>query len=772
MKIKNIVALAAVIVLSPFVVKAAPDYSLIEIFFIDDGGDVGIESSPRLLAFDANADLLYASSHRVVNGVLNGRLLAIEPDSGTLIDGISYNYGQNYGLVVANDGNRVYVSRSARNNGGVPSVRVFDTDPVSPSFWSEIGPINTGGSSFGPDVSAITPDGSRIYVTHRGSFVVHAINTSNNSIVNIPVPAGNRNGSQLFGIAITPDGKRAYAVNRTNQTVVAIDTDPSSGTYNTVVATISTSNGASGSHAGITVSPDGRFAYTIQNTRSEVSVIDIDPSSLTFHSEVAKIPVTGYNHISVTVTPDNLALLVTSTSTHELQVIDVDPSSTTFRTEVGVISFPTGSNPWDVKVITEGSAAGSVYVTLPGSNSIALIGVENPNTPPTAVAGDPQSIRVGQTVSLDGTGSFDDNTAQLDLIYDWSFVSVPAGSAATLLGANTATPSFTAEVKGTYVVSLIVTDEGGLSNVPNPESVVEISSENMAPDPLAIHMNKSVFTESVVFAQGYVTLSSDAWINGNIIAGAATTVGANADVYGTIDSGAATTLGSDVWILEGDVYSGAATTLGANSVVQGGVQSGAATMIGAGAEIYGYNATSSATISATPDATWSVQDPVKFWNTSYSRPEVGDLVDAQDYLYNLADDYHASSPENLKNGVTHNIDVNQSWYPGVYWIDGLLSVSADVTITLESDDTDDVFIINVRDYVSFGALAKVKWSGDAATVIWNVKGTYISTGAEAEIEGLLLANTYIATGAKSTVKGGAYSATSYVFVGAEAQITK
>jgi serine acetyltransferase len=318
-------------------------------------------------------------------------------------------------------------------------------------------------------------------------------------------------------------------------------------------------------------------------------------------------------------------------------------------------------------------------------------------------------------------------------------------------------------------------------------------------DDLGAHMNKKVFTDWVVFAQGYVTLSADAWIDGNIFAGAAATVGANADVFGTIDSGAATTvgananvlgtidsgaattLGAGVWVLKGDVLSAAATTLGANSVVQGNVLSAAATTKGSGAVIYGYDAISAAgqsnpSLSATPDATWNIQGQLEFWNNSYDLPLVGDLVDAQDYLYNLPrSPLDTANPPNMSNGLTHNIGADQAWLPGVYRIDGSLSVSAAVTITLNnSDNANNIFIINVRDYVSFGALAKVKLANDEsnypATVIWNVQGTYISTGAEAEIEGLLLANTYIATGADSKVRNGAYSATSYVFVGAESQI--
>ena len=102
----------------------------------------------------------------------------------------------------------------------------------------------------------------------------------------------------------------------------------------------------------------------------------------------------------------------------------------------------------------------------------------NANEPPIAVAGADQAIRAGDSVALDGSDSFDDNTASASLIYSWSFSTLPAGSSAFLTGANTATPSFVADVADTYVVELIVTDEGGLSSVADE---VIISGDNLAP---------------------------------------------------------------------------------------------------------------------------------------------------------------------------------------------------------------------------------------------------------------------------------------------------
>lgn len=99
-------------------------------------------------------------------------------------------------------------------------------------------------------------------------------------------------------------------------------------------------------------------------------------------------------------------------------------------------------------------------------------------SPPTANAGPDQSIHAGDTVYLDGTDSSDDDTATEDLLYLWTLVALPAGSTATLQDAHTATPSFTADEPGTYVVSLVVVDDDLLASAAD---TVAISSTNLAP---------------------------------------------------------------------------------------------------------------------------------------------------------------------------------------------------------------------------------------------------------------------------------------------------
>lgn len=113
---------------------------------------------------------------------------------------------------------------------------------------------------------------------------------------------------------------------------------------------------------------------------------------------------------------------------------------------------------------------------------IALKSVVPPNAAPTAVAGDDQAIRAGDIVELDGSASFDDNTSAELLGYSWTFSSFPGTTPPDLLGDNTATPTFLADLAGTYIVDLVVTDEAGLPSVADQ---VEISSENLAPTAVA-----------------------------------------------------------------------------------------------------------------------------------------------------------------------------------------------------------------------------------------------------------------------------------------------
>jgi hypothetical protein len=127
--------------------------------------------------------------------------------------------------------------------------------------------------------------------------------------------------------------------------------------------------------------------------------------------------------------------------------------------------------------------AGALYF-VSGSNSsiqgdaIFTTFMTVTNEPPTSVAGLDQSARLGDTVTLDGTSSFDDNTLSTNLFYAWTLTSIPPGSNAELDTPLDATPSFEIDVLGAYEAELIVTDEDGLSSIPD---TVMVSINNLAP---------------------------------------------------------------------------------------------------------------------------------------------------------------------------------------------------------------------------------------------------------------------------------------------------
>ncbi len=126
--------------------------------------------------------------------------------------------------------------------------------------------------------------------------------------------------------------------------------------------------------------------------------------------------------------------------------------------------------------------------TLPGC---AVSG----NSPPTANAGPDQTVALGATVTLNGSGSSDPDGNSL--VYSWSFVSTPAGSSTSLQNPTSINPRFVVDVAGPYVVRLIVND-GTVDSAPDD---VQISTINSRPIANA-GPHQTVFVETTVTLDG------------------------------------------------------------------------------------------------------------------------------------------------------------------------------------------------------------------------------------------------------------------------------
>lgn len=94
-----------------------------------------------------------------------------------------------------------------------------------------------------------------------------------------------------------------------------------------------------------------------------------------------------------------------------------------------------------------------------------------PNTAPIADAGSDQTVEVGDLVTLDGSGSSDADGDTL--LFSWTFLATPDGSAAVLSDSGTVAPTFEADQPGDYVIELVVSD-GKVDSAPDDVVVVTV----------------------------------------------------------------------------------------------------------------------------------------------------------------------------------------------------------------------------------------------------------------------------------------------------------
>jgi len=154
-----------------------------------------------------------------------------------------------------------------------------------------------------------------------------------------------------------------------------------------------------------------------------------------------------------------------------------------------LMSMPTGSTA----VLSGGTSAqptftadlsGDYVISLvvsdgqvSGAGETVTVTANAPNTVPVADAGAVQNVLVGSLVTLDGSASFDPNGDQIT--YEWSFISVPAGSVATLSDATSVIPNFMTDLPGAYVASLVVND--GTTSSSAATVTVTATTANAAP---------------------------------------------------------------------------------------------------------------------------------------------------------------------------------------------------------------------------------------------------------------------------------------------------
>src|SRR6266446_7024820 len=248
----------------------------------------------------------------------------------------------------AQQGPFLYVPESS---GAPPGVTVIDT-----STNTTVPPAIVVQSQ--PQTAAVRGDESMVYVTNFGGNSVSVINTGTNAVV-----ATINLGASPTGVAVSPDGTRAY-VTQTGNSVSVINT-----ATNTVLTSLNGSNGP----AGVAVSPNGTRAYVTNFAGTTVSVINTATNTVV-------TTLNGFNSPrSVAVSPNGTRAYVTNPGVNTVSVIDtatntvVNLSGSGFNSPVGVVFSPDGTRAYvtnqiggTVSVID--TATNTVLGTIPAGN--------------------------------------------------------------------------------------------------------------------------------------------------------------------------------------------------------------------------------------------------------------------------------------------------------------------------------------------------------------------------------------------------------------------
>ncbi|MGH8071115.1 MAG: PKD domain-containing protein [Candidatus Entotheonellia bacterium] len=429
-------------------------------------GFISINAAGTLIAFTSDADLTGGNPDR------SQEIFLLDMTTNAFRQ-ITDTIGGGPGGTISADGTRIAFVDIADITGGNPDgnqeVSLFD---IATQTFTQI-TSSTQGQAFGPslnangtriaiqtdaDLTGGNPDGGReIFLFDTTTSTFTQITSSTGSNEN---PAINGDGTRIAfqsNADLTggnPDGNyEIFLFNTPTNTLTQITN--TSGPFN-----IQASINADGTRIAFTSTAD----FTGENPDGSEEIFLFDTSASTF--------------LQIT---SNLGTVT------EFPAINADGTHIAFTSNGGsggVFLFDTTTNT--LTQVGDRQTTGLPAINADGTRiafergaAIFLASCAAANQPPIANAGPDQTVRPGTTVILDGSGSFDPD-GHTPLQFAWTFAQKPAGSAATLTGADTSTPSFTADVTGNYRLRLVVTDTQGATSEPDEVLVSTVNSQPVA----------------------------------------------------------------------------------------------------------------------------------------------------------------------------------------------------------------------------------------------------------------------------------------------------
>lgn len=275
--------------------------------------------------------------------------------------------------------------------------------------------------------------------------------------------------SVLTESKVTLDGSKSTDTNNDSLAYQWTLTKPSGSTATLVNATVAMPNFTAdlpGIYVATLIVNDGKLNGTAKSVSVTATVVNAKPiaNAGTFQNVLTTSKVTLDGSKSTDANNDTL--------TYQWTV--AKPTGSTATLSSGTDAMPNFMA--DLPGVYVATLTVSDGVSKSSSVDVSVTAVVV-NATPLANAGGAQNVLTGSKVTLNGSKSTDADSNTLT--YKWAMSSKPTGSTSTLVSGTDAMPSFTADLPGTYAISLIVND-GIYDSLPDVVAVTATTA-NSAP---------------------------------------------------------------------------------------------------------------------------------------------------------------------------------------------------------------------------------------------------------------------------------------------------